>query len=334
MKRLLLFLLPGLIIFSCQPAPKMKKIQFMGEAQGTYYAVTYFAPDTLVKQSQIDSLLKDFDQSASIWVNQSIISRINRNDTTVVPDQHFIDVFKLAQRISRETNGAFDITVGPLVNAWGFGFKNREKMDSAKVDSLLPLIGYRGVKLENGRIVKANPGMQIDYNAIAQGYSVDLTGGFLQSRGINNYLVDIGGEVLAHGSKPNEQLWVVGIEKPSESATSDRELRATIQVDNRAVATSGNYRKFYEVDGVKYAHTIDPKTGFPVQHSLLSATVVSDSAAVADAYATSFMVMGLEKGKQFLAAHPGIEAYFIYSDSTGNYRSWETKGIRNLITER
>ena len=333
MKRLFFFFLP-FIIFACRPDRSPQKIQFIGEAQGTYYAVTYFAADTLVSQTEIDSLLRAFDLSASVWVDQSVISRINRNEPGVVPDEHFIKIFKIAQRISEDTYGAFDITVGPLVNAWGFGFKNRQNMNQRIIDSLLPLVGYRKVTLSNGRIIKSDTAIQIDYNAIAQGYSVDLSGGFLESRGINNYLVDIGGEVLAKGTKPGDSPWVVGIEKPAEEATSERELRATIKISDRAVATSGNYRKYYEVDGIKYSHTIDPKTGYPVQHSMLSATVVSDSAAIADAYATAFMVMGLEKALEFLERHPDMEAYFIYSDAAGNYQSYVTANLKEQIKEK
>lgn len=334
MKRFFIFFIPVIIIFACQPDRAPQKIQFIGEAQGTYYAVTYFAADTLISQSEIDSLLTAFDLSASVWVDQSVISRINRNEPGVAPDKHFTEIFKIAQRISEDTEGAFDITVGPLVNAWGFGFKNRQNMNQRIVDSLLPLVGYRKVTLSDGRIIKSDTAVQIDFNAIAQGYSVDLAGGFLESRGISNYLVDIGGEVLARGTKPGGSPWVVGIEKPAAEATSQRELRATIEISDRAVATSGNYRKYYEVDGIKYSHTIDPKTGYPVQHSLLSATVVSDSATIADAYATAFMVMGLEKAMEFLEKHPDMEVYFIYSDSAGNYQSHVTPNLKEQITEK
>jgi len=324
-----------LTLLSCNQQPaELRKFQFGGEAQGTYYTVTYFAPKALVNQSQIDSLLDDFDRSASIWVEGSIISRINNNDPEVMPDTHFIDVFLQAKRVSEETNGAFDITIGPLVNAWGFGFKNKIDVDQHVVDSLLPLVNFNAVNMVNGKIVKNNPGIHIDYNAIAQGYSVDLTGGFLHQNGIDNYLVDIGGEVLARGNKPDGKQWIVGIEKPSEGMNSERILNATLEMKNKAIATSGNYRKFYEVDGVRYSHTIDPKTGYPVKHSMLSATVMADSASIADAYATAFMVMGLEKAKNFLDLHPEMEAYFIYSGKNGKLETFATKGMRSMITEQ
>jgi thiamine biosynthesis lipoprotein len=325
----LLILLAGMM--ACTPKTGTMKIRFFGEAQGTYYAITYFAEDTLVTQQQIDSLLEAFDLSASIWVKESVISRVNNNDPEVVPDRDFINIFRIAQKVSAETDGAFDITVGPLVEVWGFGFENRADVDRHMVDSLLPLVNYRAVRIENGSVVKDNPGIQIDYNAIAQGYSVDLTGDFLRKNGIGNFLIDIGGELLAEGTKPNGELWVVGIEKPSKEMDSERQLKATLKITGKAVATSGNYRKYYEIDGVRYSHTINPKTGYPVKHSLLSATVIADSAAYADAYATAFMVMGLEKAKAFLAMHPELEAFFIYQDKDKQMKTFATKGIADRI---
>lgn len=324
----------SVVFYSCDQTDPLEKIQFRGEAQGTYYAVTYFASDTVVTQTMIDSLLDDFDLSASIWVENSVISKINRNEPGIIPDRHFIDLFKQSHRISEITGGAFDITVGPLVNAWGFGFKNKMNVTQAIVDSLLPLINYKAVRLENGLLVKGNPDIQIDYNAIAQGYSVDLMGGFLQKNGITSYLVDIGGEVLAKGTKPDGSLWTVGIEKPSDNQDSERQLKATLTLTDKAIATSGNYRKFYEVDGIRYSHTIDPKTGYPVKHSLLSATVMADSAAIADAFATAFMVMGVEKTQEFLMNYSGIEVYLIYSGEDAEIKTWKSSGIEKLLSEQ
>ena len=330
----LLFFAASLIIFNaCNKEAELQKIQFQGEAQGTYYAITYFAADTLVTQDQIDSLLNDFDKSASLWVENSLLSRINNNDPEVMADQHLIELFNQSCTISEETGGAFDITVGPLVKVWGFWFKEPIKVNQQIVDSLLPLIDYKGIKIENGRIIKSNPDMMFDFNAIAQGYSVDLTGEFLETKGIRSYLVDIGGEVLGRGEKPDGNSWVVGIEKPSTDIDSERQLKATISVSDLAVATSGNYRKYYEVDGVRYSHTIDPKTGFPVNHTLLSATVVAESASTADGYATAFMVMGIDKARTFIETHPELEAYFIYSGSDGSLKTWMSKGLEGVIEE-
>ena len=330
------FLLVATIILfhACKKEAAQQKIQFQGEAQGTYYAITYFANDTLVSQDQVDSLLEEFDKSASLWVEGSLLSRINQNDPEVLPDKYLLDLFDQSRRISEDTDGAFDITVGPLVKVWGFWFKEPIKVNQHIVDSLLPLVDYRGIRIENGRIIKNNPDIMFDFNAIAQGYSVDLMGGFLEKNGIENYLIDIGGEVFGRGQKPDGSPWMVGIEMPSKDADSERQLNATISVSNIAVATSGNYRKFYEVDGVRYSHTIDPKTGYPVNHSLLSATVVADSAAIADGYATAFMVMGIEKSKAFIESHPKLQAYFIYSDADGSLKTWISKGLDGLVDEQ
>jgi thiamine biosynthesis lipoprotein len=332
----IIILLSGLLLClpACQPAGSSKKALITGEAQGTTYRVIYYAADTLVTKPVIDSLLDAFNLIASVWEENSIISRINNNDNTVEAGAEFINIFKQSQRISEATNGAFDITVGPLVNAWGFGFRNRIEMDAHVVDSLLPLVGYRKVRLAGNKIVKDNPAIQIDYNAIAKGYSVDWLGGFLSANGIKNYLVEIGGEIVARGSKPGGVPWVVGIEKPAPEADAPQVLEATITLINRALATSGNYRKFYEKGGVRYSHTIDPATGYPVQHSLLSATVIADSAAIADGYATAFMVMGLEKARAFLTQHPELEAYFIYSGPDGNFQTWATERLRKIIHEQ
>lgn len=322
-----------LLLGSCSDN-KNKKIQFSGEAQGTYYAITYFAYDTVVTQFQIDSILTAFDQSASIWVKNSVISQINNNKPEAKPDENFTAIFKQAKRIWKETDGSFDITVGPLVNAWGFGFKNKIPVNDEIIDSLLQLVNFRGVRLENGKIVKDNPNIQIDFNAIAQGYSVDLLAGYFIEKGIQNFLIDVGGEVYGKGNKPGNQLWVVGIEKPAETAIDARKLNATIEIKNQAIATSGNYRKYYEENGIKYSHTIDPKTGYPAKQSLLSATVMADSTSIADAYATALMVMGLEKSKKFLQKTPEIEAYLIYSLEDGTYETWATEKMHSLIKEK
>jgi thiamine biosynthesis lipoprotein len=326
-------LLISVFFLSCKNDKHPLKIQYVGEAQGTYYAITYFARDTLVGQSEIDSLLDAFDRSASIWVRESIISKVNNNTPGVKLDDHFIEIFKQSKRIWKETNGAFDITVGSLVNAWGFGFKNKIPVTQGVVDSLLVLVNFAGIKLQNGGVIKDNPNIQIDYNAIAQGYSVDLVGGFLKSKGIDRYLIDIGGEVLARGNKPNGKHWIVGIEKPAEEASSARKLEAKIEIQDKAIATSGNYRKFYEENGIRYSHTIDPKTGYPAKHTLLSATIMSDSASIADAYATALMVMGLEDAKIFLQKKTDLEAFLIYSTVDGNYETWATKKLSGMIAE-
>jgi thiamine biosynthesis lipoprotein len=240
-------------------------------------------------------------------------------------------IFEKAMQVSEASNGAFDITVGPLVSAWGFGLSNRLQMNQSRVDSILPLIGYKKVKLIGNKILKTNPNISLDFNAIAQGYSVDVLGAFLLSRGITDFLVDIGGEVIARGSKPDGTPWNVAVELPSKSADDDRKIQAVLRLQNKAISTSGNYRKFYEENGIRYSHTIDPSTGYPVKHSLLSVSVLADDCITADAYATVLMVMGLEKGKLFLQSHPELEAYFIFSGSDGSMKTYYTKGFGDLL---
>lgn len=330
MYRILIFLL--VIFFGCSQQPK-EPVRLLGEAQGTYYSIIYFDGEQRDFQFEIDSILNQFDMSVSLWVPNSILSRINRNDSTAIPDKYFIDNFNLSMDVAEKTNGNFDLTVGSLVRAWGFGFDAEKKVDAKIVDSILQFTGYKKVKLENGIVVKDDFRTTFDFNAIAQGYSVDLIGDFLESNGIDSYLVDIGGEVTARGEKPGGKKWKIGIEKPAENQTDARDLKAIVEVSNKAVATSGNYRKFYEENGVRYSHTINPKTGYPVQHSLLSASVMTDDAATADAYATAFMVMGLEAAKQFIMNQPGLEAFFIYSGADGEYKTFATQGFQKTITE-
>jgi thiamine biosynthesis lipoprotein len=322
------------LLFSCSnPSQKIHKVMFTGEAQGTYYAITYFDNQNRNLQLQVDSLLNAFDQSVSIWIPNSIISRINNNDSSTEVDSWFKGNFDLSKEVFIKTNGAFDPTVGPLVNAWGFGFTDRMKVDSAIVDSLLPLVGFDKVKIVKNRVVKDDDRIQFDFNAVAQGYSVDIVGDLLESHGIDNYLIDIGGEVLGHGEKPDGSYWKVGIEKPKDNASYGEGLKAIVKLKNRALATSGSYRKFYEENGVRYSHTIDPKTGFPVQHSLLSVSVLADDCGVADAWATAFMVVGVELTKDLLKKNQFLEAYLIYSDEEGNMKTWHTRGFADILDE-
>ncbi len=319
-------------LFSCTFQKEIKPVKFVGEAQGTYYSIIYYDSAGRNFQPQIDSLLTAFDRSVSLWVPNSVLSCVNRNEEISL-DKYFIDNFSLSMQVAAETDGAFDPTVGSLVRAWGFGFDASRKVDSRIVDSILEFTGYQKVRIDSGKLLKEDDRTTIDFNAIAQGYSVDLVGEFLEIQGIENYLVDIGGEVKAKGTKPDGSLWRVGIEKPARHKNDERELKEVIELRNKSVATSGSYRKFYEKDGVRYSHTIDPKTGYPVQHSLLSVSVVAGNTALADAYATSFMVMGLEKAQQFLKNHPELDAFFIYADDKGHYQTFATEGFKKYIVE-
>jgi len=304
---------------------------FQGQTQGTYYAVTYFDTQERNFQHQVDSILHAFDLSVSMWVPESVISRINRGDSLVQPDDWFLDNFKRSQEISAKTGGAFDCTVGPLVNAWGFGFKGKIKMDQAKVDSLLQYVGYQKVSLDDqNRIIKPE-GVRFDFNAIAQGYAVDVLGNFLASNGIANYLIDIGGEVLGKGLKPDGQTWLVGIENPAADSLSERTINTKVKLSDKALATSGSYRKYYEEDGIRFSHTIDPKTGYPVRHSLLSVSVLAKDCATADGYATAFMVMGFEKALEFVESEPELEAFFIVDGGSGTFKTYASKGLEEII---
>ena len=317
----------------CTGPDTLERTYFSGEVQGTYYTVTYYSPDGRNFQDAIDSLLKEFDQTASLWVDSSMINRVNNNEDVIVNDD-FLELFRISQEVSEMTDGCFDITVGPLVKAWGFGPEKEPQIGRGTVDSLLPLVGFRKILIRNNRIIKTDPRVKLDFNAVAQGYSVDLVAGFLESKGIENYLVDIGGEVYGHGEKPGNKQWKVGIEKPAEDQSSDREITAEIPITNLAVATSGNYRKYYEKEGVRYSHTIDPHTGSPIRHSLLSVTVVAASCAYADAYATAFMVMGVDSALLFIERkQPGVEAYFIYSGKDGVYKILMTEGLKKSMKE-
>jgi thiamine biosynthesis lipoprotein len=224
--------------------------------------------------------------------------------------------------------------VAPLVNAWGFGFKNGVNPDAKAIDSLRQVVGFQKVRLENNKVVKADPRVMLDCSAIAKGYGVDVVANLLRGLGIKNFMVEIGGEVVTSGINPENTPWRIGVTKPTDDSLSvNNELQTVINVTDKAMATSGNYRNFYYKGGRKYAHTIDPKTGYPVQHSILSATVITDDCATADAYATSFMVLGMEKAKKVLERHPEMMAYFIYSDEKGQNQVWFSPSLKDKIAQ-
>lgn len=331
MKKILILLFTFLIIFTGCNDNKIIKME--GNAQGTTYHISYLSDDGINHKKAIDSLLKNIDLSMSTWLPNSIISKINNNDSNVLVDQYFIDVFNKSVEVSEKTNGVFDITIGSLVNARGFGHTKKITLDNTKIDSLLQLVGYKMLKLQDNKIIKAKPQIKLDFNAIAQGYSVDVLANYLESKGINNYLVELGGELKAKGKKENKN-WRVGIDTPDEKATAERKLKAVINLDNKALATSGNYRKFYEEDGQKFSHIINPKTGYPAKQNLLSATVIADDGITADAYATAFMIMGLEESKTFLENNKELklEVYFIY-DNKGTWETYTSNGLKNSIEE-
>ncbi len=323
-----------LFLTACQPKKKSEYTKVSGFAQGTTYHITYENSTNKDYSEALDSLLKAFDKSCSIYDSTSIISRINDNDPTVEADDWFVDVFNKSAEVDAASGGAFDITVGPVVKAWGFGSGPIAKHDTAYIDSLLQYVGMEKVKLEGRKVTKKYPGVKLDVNALAQGYSVDVVCDFFKSKGIANYLVEIGGEVRGKGTNAKDNFWHIGIDKPSDGNMSPgNELQAIIEINDKALATSGNYRAFYVENGVKYAHTIDPKTGFPARNTLLSTTVICNDCITADAYATTFMVLGVDKSKELLKKLDGIEVYFVYSDQQGNYQVFFTDGMKKMIVE-
>ncbi|RKD85980.1 FAD:protein FMN transferase [Mangrovibacterium diazotrophicum] len=327
----ILFFLFCVTLASC--SKKVDYIHNEGQIFGTTYHITYLNPKGEDLHDGIKQTMDELNQSLSTYDPNSVISKVNSNQPVEL-DSFFTTVFKKAEKVSAITDGAFDITVAPMVNVWGFGFKNKENVTTELVDSLKQLVGYEKVKLVDGQIVKQHPGTMLDCSAIAKGYGVDVVAAYIRNQGCKNYMVEIGGEVDAFGVNPKGKPWSIGISKPDEdSFFKEQQLQAIVNLKDKALATSGNYRNFYVEGGKKYAHTIDPHTGYPVQHSLLSTTVLADSCMTADAFATAFMVLGLEKSIEIANAVPDIEVYFIYGDEEGNYKSYFSDGFKSLIQE-
>ena len=307
-------------------------LQLYGEAQGTYYSVQYYDAQQCNLQPQVDSLLAAFDQSASLWVDSSLLRRLNAGLTDSLDDvlRFLLDS---SLYIHDYTQGAFDPRVGRLVQAWGFSFRERSEPDSAMLAEMLRA-AHGDIGSNGHRYHRQYDDTELDFNAIAQGYAADLVGQLLDSYDIHDYLVDIGGEVVAKGTKAHGQPWRVGIERPAASDTSVPVVMTAIDLRDASVVTSGSYRKYYERDGVRYSHTIDPSTGRPVRHSLLSVSVVERESWLADAMATAYMVMGLDSARAFIAAHPdgpGTEAVLFIYDSCGTLASYATPVFEQLI---
>ena len=325
----LLFLIIGtVVILKKQPPFRTNE----GMVFGTIYKITYQHDDDL--QEDIKQALMEVDNSLSPYNPNSIITRINHNEDTTL-NAHFTHVYGLAQQISAETEGAFDITVAPLVNAWGFGFKHSIDIAPNVIDSLRQFVGYQKTCMEGGKIVKDDERLMLDCSAIAKGYGVDVVARTLDQKGVKHYMVDIGGEVVLKGKSPRMKDWRIGINKPIEDSLSvNQELQTILEISDIGMATSGNYRKFYYKDGKRYAHTIDPRLGTPVQHNILSATVLAKDCTTADAYATAFMVMGLEKALDFCQKHPELNAYFICDGEGESYEIHYTPGMEKYIVRK
>lgn len=303
-----------------------------GMVFGTTYNITYQCDSDL--HASIKAELQRVDDALSPFNKHSIITAINNNEDVEVNGM-FSDVFTLAQKISEDTEGAFDITVAPLVNAWGFGFKSGTAPTKNNIDSLKAIIGYDKVRLEGKHVVKKDKRTMLDCSSIAKGYGSDVVARLLSSKGVQNYMVEIGGEIVTKGISQRRMPWKIGVTKPVDDSLSvNQEIQSVINVTDKAMATSGNYRNFYYKGGKKYAHTIDPHTGYPVQHNILSSTVIAHDCATADAYATAFMVMGIEKAQELLKRHPEIMAYFIYAGNDGKNKTWCSESLKGKIVEK
>ena len=299
---------------------------------GTVFHATYQCDSSLY--TEIMEQLQRIDASLSMFNPHSTLSRINAGESDAT-DSLLRIVFMQSREISKATGGCFDVTVAPLVNAWGFGFKNGSLPDSLQVDSLLAFVGWEKITLDDERLVKDDNRMVLDFSAIAKGFGVDQVASLFNQHHIANYMIEIGGEIVVKGNNPTGKPWSIGVNKPVEDSTSmNQEIQTILRLTDCAMATSGNYRNYYiGPDGRKLAHTINPHTGYPVQHSLLSSTVIAPSCAIADAFATSFMVMGMEKARLVLAEHPELQAYFIYSDEQGELQTWCSETLRQHIED-
>jgi len=335
MKHLLYILLITLLVSCGNKTPQKFIIQ--GEAFGTTYTIQTYSLQNIALEKGIDSVIYNVNKSVSIYLPKSDISKINKGDTSIVIDQIFIDNFNISEEVHKNTNGYFDPTIGVLRNAYGFGdTKPLKKIDSLTLDSLLQYVGFDKVKLTSeNKITKQHPAIYFDFNAVAKGYGIDQIGIYISSKGIDNYLIELGGEILTKGKNLDKNKnWVVGIENV-DSQLEDRSYSSTVSLYNEAMAASGNYRKFRidSLTGKKYVHTLNPITGSAEKNDVTSATVIASTCAVADAYATSFMALGLEKSKKVLKKLKGIEAYLTYNDQNNKEQVFVTEGFKtHLLT--
>ncbi len=328
--RLFYILSIALIAIACQP--QKEYIRTEGLIFGTIYHMTYEASKDL--SDTIQSTLNAFDWSMSTYKEESVISKINRNVSDET-DEYFRQVFNKAKEITAATDGAFDMTVAPLVNLWGFGFSKKDSVTEAAIDSIRNFVGMDMVHLEGTRIRKDKPGIMLDGSAIAKGFAVDVIADLLEAHGVCNYMVEIGGEMRVKGHNPTNVNWRVGIDKPiDDPEVLNRQLQEIIGIKDIALATSGNYRNFYIKGGKKYAHTISPYTGYPVNHRLLGVSVLAPDCITADAFATAFMVLGYEKSMQIVEADKDLEAYFILDGQNDEYEIKMSEGFSRFIIDK
>ncbi len=317
-----------IILASLVSCNKLEYRVFVGETQGTTFRMIYQSKQNY--NERISELLTEFDYVLSNYNDSSMISMINRNENIRLNDI-FIEFYNKSKYAYEKSDGYFDITVGPIIKAWGFGKKEEFNCDSASIDSLLNFVGMNKIQIKNHRLIKENPNIFINSNAIAQGQSVDFIANFFEEEDIKNYLIEIGGEVRAKGVNPQSKTWLIGIDKPIENMPN-RELQGVISLKNKSLATSGNYRKFVIYKGKKYSHSINPKTGYPVKDKILSATIVADECSIADAYATACMVMGFDLAKDFVEKNKDVEAYLIYAGEDNSMQIYVTKGLKKYLS--
>lgn len=323
-----LFLFASLFL-SCT-AEKMY-VAYDGNTQGTSFHIIYEADSGKDLRFAIDSLLQLVNSNFSLWDTGSILSKLNRNGYSEKLPVLFCDMFRLAEETNRQSGGAFDPTVAPLVDLWGFGPGKNRKIDSSQVKEIMNYVGMDKVRIKNDRLIKDNARVSLNFNAIAQGYTVDMIADYFERIGLDNFLVEIGGEVRVKGVNKKGEKWKIGIDRPGDlNAMPGQDIQAIVSLDNMSVSTSGNYRNYFVEKGVKYSHTINPKTGMPAKSDLLSASIFTDKCAVADAYATAMMVMGREKAIK-LAGRMKLDVYLIYSDEKGNILIYASDRVKQLL---
>ena len=330
--RFLIFI-SSVFLFACSADHKNVRSEqsFGGEAQGTSYTVKYIGLEQAKLPTAVDSLLNAIDASMSTYVESSTISKLNNGDSAII-EPIFMEVFLLSKKINSETDGAFDPTLAPIIEAWGFDFAEAKSMDTNKINELMKLCGFEQFKLEGNVLHKKTQEAKLNFNAIAQGYSVDLIGQLLKDRGIKDYYVELGGEVIVSGLNRDSVAWRIGIDKP-EGQNLERKLSAIVNLKDQAMVTSGNYRKFVEVDGKKYSHSINPISGFPTADSLLSATIICTEAAVADAMATACMVKGYEGCKSFVSNRKDLGAILIYANAKGELQTFISENVKSQVED-
>lgn len=312
--------------------PEQKQHSISGKAQGTTYLVTYYHGFKEIKHDQIDSILLLVDKSMSLYKDNSLISKINRSKKGGMVDPLFLKVMQKAIAINKDTEGIFDITVAPLVAAWGFSYEKPKTLpDSTGIAAIMPFVGMKFIQLERGYLRKLKPEVKIDLNGIAQGYTVDLISDFLLKQGIENFLVEIGGELRVNGLKPTGDNFLIGIEGPVNSHNNDAMIKHTVVLKNQALTTSGSYRNYLLRNNLRLSHIIDPKTGYPVKSDILSVTVAAKDAITADGYDNALLAMGIADAIKFVNARREIEAYFVYLNGENKVADTMSSGFRKLL---